>query len=272
MSNRSLRFLLETNKLIGSNFLDWLQTLRVVLRMEDIEYVLDKEICIVPDNTSSDYSSFDMDGHIKHIEDAFSAQHVMLSSMTTELQMHHKHMFPYEMLRRLESLYASQSRNMDYEILRDLFECKLQEGGNVSNHVLKMMGLFKRLATTGTKLSENISVNLILDSLPRSFKTFIVWFNHTEVSVPELHNMLMTYETLATNDKVPMVSSSTKHANSKGNNKQKRKNKAFDVAALEPRGGTHKKSKLTKDECLFCREKGHWKRDCAKFKAQVVAD
>ncbi|XP_057779722.1 uncharacterized protein LOC130998310 [Salvia miltiorrhiza] len=196
MSNLSLKCLIETNKLTGSNFTDWLRCLRLVLRLEKIEYVLDNPITVIPDKQSDEYASFDEAAHKKHVEDATSAQCVMLSSMTTELQRQHEHMFPYDMLKHLKNLYASEAQTMEYEILRDLFKCKLHDGGQVSDHVLKMTRLIERLASIRTMLPATVSVNLILQSLSASFENFIVNFNmnSTKASLPELHNMLKTYE------------------------------------------------------------------------------
>ncbi|XP_057775089.1 uncharacterized protein LOC130994070 [Salvia miltiorrhiza] len=126
MSNLLLKCLMETNKLTGSNFTDWLCCLRLVLRLEKIEYVLDNLISVIPDKQFAEYASFDEAAHKKHVEDATAAQCVMLSSMTTELQRQHEHMFPYEILKHLKSLCASKAHTMEYEILRDLFKCNLQ--------------------------------------------------------------------------------------------------------------------------------------------------
>ncbi|KAG6397619.1 hypothetical protein SASPL_143789 [Salvia splendens] len=122
---------------------------------------------------------------------------------------------------------------MEYEILRDLFKCKLHDGGKVSEHVLKMIGLIKRLALNGTVFPANVSTNLILQSLPSSFENFIVNFNmnNTKVGLPELHNMLKTYESSTAKVKsVLMVSSSAK--SSKWKNKQQQKKKASKDATL----------------------------------------
>ena len=40
-SNVNLRSILDANKLIGPNFLDWIRNLRIVLNVEKITYVLD---------------------------------------------------------------------------------------------------------------------------------------------------------------------------------------------------------------------------------------
>ncbi|KAG6414942.1 hypothetical protein SASPL_122321 [Salvia splendens] len=180
---------------------------------DKVEYVLDKPIGVIPDKESFEFATFDVEAHQKHIDNASDAQCVMLSSMSLELQRQHEHMLPYEMLKHLKSLYASQAQTMEYEILRDLFNCKLHDGSKVSEHVLKMIGLIERLASIGTVLPANVSTNLILQSLPSSFENFIVNFNmnNTKVGLPELHNKLKTYESSTAKVKsVLMVSSSAK--------------------------------------------------------------
>ncbi|KAG6418799.1 hypothetical protein SASPL_121004 [Salvia splendens] len=188
---------------------------------DKVEYVLDKPIDVIPDKESLEFATFDVKAHQKHIDNASDAQCVMLSSMSLELQGQHEHMLPYEMLKHLESFYASQAQTMEYEILRDLFKCKLHDASKVSEHVLKMIGLIERLASIGTVLLANVSTNLILPSLPTSFENFIVNFNmnNTKIGRPELHNRLKTYESSTAKVKSElMVSSSAK--TSKWKNKQ----------------------------------------------------
>ena len=35
------------------------------------------------------------------------------------------------------------------------------------------------------------------------------------------------------------------------------------------KGRSKARSRPSKDECVFCREKGHWKKDCPKLKSKV---
>ena len=46
-SNFNLMTLLNKKQLTGPNYLDWIRTLRIDLRFEDLEYVLDNELPIL---------------------------------------------------------------------------------------------------------------------------------------------------------------------------------------------------------------------------------
>ena len=56
----SLRDVLNTNKLIGPNYIDWLKNLRIVLTQEKVFYILDT---LTPDSLGEDAK-----GHIQNVE------------------------------------------------------------------------------------------------------------------------------------------------------------------------------------------------------------
>ncbi|KAK4370875.1 hypothetical protein RND71_010350 [Anisodus tanguticus] len=173
----------------------------------------------------------------------------MLSSMSMELQRQHENMGPNEMLEHLKSLYDSQSQTMEYELLIELFKCKLNEGGQVSQHVLKMIELIERVASIGTKLEKNVATTLILNSLPRSFENFIVNFNMngTKATLPELHNMLKTFESSVSKGKAMLMVSSSSRPKPKGKECQKKKGKAVAApSAMKPKGDLTISGKLRK--------------------------
>ena len=72
----------------------------------------------------------------------------------------------------------------------------MEVGSSVATHVLKMIGLIEKLEKLGFMLHHQLSVDLILQSLPPSFSNFVMNFNLTQVetsTLPEL-NMLKTAE------------------------------------------------------------------------------
>ena len=88
--------------------------------------------------------------------------------------------------------------------------------------------------------------------------------------------MLKTYgQTIVKGKSVLLMGSSSTNsaAKGKGPNSKFKKKKAKGgpkPQALKPKGGVQKKPKVQKDACLYCKQKGHWKRDCEKAKADGV--
>ena len=100
----SLRSILDAHKLTGPNFADWLRNLKIVLRVEKLEYVLNSP---KPADDAHD------DEHVvyrKWIDDANVAQCIMLASMNIELQKQHEHMDAHTILTHLQELYDVAGR------------------------------------------------------------------------------------------------------------------------------------------------------------------
>jgi hypothetical protein len=74
--------------------------------------------------------------------------------------------------------------------------CKLAEGSPVSSHVIKMMGYIETLTKFGCEIKNDLATDVILQSLPTSYESFIMNFhmNDMEKTVAELHGMLKTAE------------------------------------------------------------------------------
>ena len=62
----SLRSLLEKEKLNGTNFLDWFRNLRIVLKQERKEYVIEEPVPIEP---AANAPRADTDKYKKHMDD-----------------------------------------------------------------------------------------------------------------------------------------------------------------------------------------------------------
>ena len=80
--NMNLRSILESNKLIGPNFLDWLRNLKIVLRSEKLLFILDEAILEVPsvDAPNEVYMAYNRYRDAKEM-----ATCLMLASMSPEL-------------------------------------------------------------------------------------------------------------------------------------------------------------------------------------------
>ena len=82
-SNSSLRPLLDKDKLNGVNFLDWDRNLRIVLKHERKEYVLDNAI---PEEPAASTPRATRDAFQKHLSDSIDVACIMLGCMEGDLQ------------------------------------------------------------------------------------------------------------------------------------------------------------------------------------------
>ncbi|KAK8621633.1 hypothetical protein V6N13_081066 [Hibiscus sabdariffa] len=151
----SLRSLLEKEKLNGINFLDWFRNLRIVLKQERKDYVIEEAI---PNDPGPSASRVDKDKFKKHMDNMLDVGCLMLATMTPELQKQHEDMVAYEMIQNLKEIYEGQARQERYETSKALFQCKMSEGSPVGAHVIKMMGYIQTLEKLGFALNDELAV------------------------------------------------------------------------------------------------------------------
>ncbi|KAK8985129.1 hypothetical protein V6N11_011968 [Hibiscus sabdariffa] len=69
----------------------------------------------------------------------------------------------------------------------------MSEGSPVGAHVIKMMGYIQTLEKLGFALKDELATDVILQSLPDSFKPFVLNFNKNEIN-KTLPQLLGSYE------------------------------------------------------------------------------
>jgi hypothetical protein len=100
------------------------------------------------------------------------------------------------MIQGLRGIFENQARAEMYNISKALFACKLAKGSLVSPHVIKMMGYIETLTKLSYEIKDELTTDVILQSLPVSYESFITNFhmNGMEKTMAELHGMLKTVE------------------------------------------------------------------------------
>ncbi|VFQ83148.1 unnamed protein product [Cuscuta campestris] len=266
----NLRYVLEKEKLSGTNFLDWEMNLKIVLECEKKLYVLTSQ---PPKAPEANARAAEITSYKKYEDDARDVRCLMLATMTPELQRLHKDMEANPMMTRLKGLYQGQARHERFKISATLFSSKLATGNPVGPHVFKMIGQIETLKKLEAPLHPMLATDLILGSLPAEYSQTVVNFymNKLEMTMPELLKFLTTAEESLGKGKgksVLMVEGSTIAKKSgprspagtkrKGSKKPKPASKS---SSLKPKEGAKKKS----DVCYYCGKKGHCRRNCAKL-------
>jgi hypothetical protein len=95
------------------------------------------------------------------------------------------------MIQMLCGMFENQARAERYNISKALFACKLAKGSQVSPHVIKMMCYIETLTKLGCEIKDDLATDVILQSLPTSYESFIMNFhmNDMEKTMAELHGM-----------------------------------------------------------------------------------
>ncbi|KAL4325852.1 hypothetical protein GQ457_11G025190 [Hibiscus cannabinus] len=252
-----MRSLLEKEKLNDINFLDWFRNLRIVLKQERKEYVIEED---VPNDPGANAHRADKDKFKKHMDDMLDVGCLMLATMTPKLQKQHEDMVAYEMVCNLKEIYEGKARHERYETSKALFQCKMSERSPVGAHVIKMMGYIQMLEKLGFALNDELAIDVVLQSLPDIFNQFVLNFNMNEINktLPQLLGMLRTAEVH------PNGPQSERKMQESGNSKGIGKTKPKGKEALKPKGGVSKDG-----NCFHCGKPGHWKRNCPVYLEDV---
>ena len=133
------------------------------------------------------------------------------------------------MFQELKLVFQAHARVKRYEVSDNFFSFKMEENSPVSEHILKMSGLHGRLTQLGVELPDDAVIDRILQSLPPSYKGFVLNYNMQgmEKIIPELYSMLKSAEVeIKKEHQVLMVNRTTSFKKGKGKKNFKKDDKA----------------------------------------------
>ena len=100
-SNFALLSVLSRERLTGPNYIDWMRNLRLTLRYEDKEYVLDEPIPELKNESTEE----EIATYKKHVDDSNKVSCLMVVAMSSELQKSFKNVWAYEMNLQLAEMF-----------------------------------------------------------------------------------------------------------------------------------------------------------------------
>src|SRR5215216_6128353 len=193
----------------GSNFTDWFHNLRIVPNAGNLTYVLDAPLGDPPAATATD--------EVKNVyltqKNQYSiVQCAILYGLESELQKRFENHDPHDIVRELKMIFEAHVAVESYEASEKFFNCKMEEGSSVSEHVLKMSGHANKLQSLGIVIPNSLGIHRVLQSLPLRYKNFVMNYNmqNMDKSLPELFSMLESAEVEIKKDhQVLLVNKST---------------------------------------------------------------
>ncbi|KAK1677852.1 hypothetical protein QYE76_038700 [Lolium multiflorum] len=189
--------------------------------------------------------------------------------LEADLQKRFEHHDPYELVNELKAIFETHAVVECYEASKHFFSCMMEEGSSVSEHMLAMSGHAKKLSDLGIVIPNKLGINRVLQSLPPSYKNFVMNYNMQNMNkeLPELLSMLKSAEVeIKKENQVLMVNKTTSFKKQGKPNKGnfKKGGKKAVAPPVKPKAGP--KPDI---ECYYCKEKGHWKRNCSKYLADL---
>ena len=99
------------------------------------------------------------------------------------------------MFQELKLIFQANARVERYEVSNKFYNCKMEENSSVSEHILRMSG-YHNQTQLGVNLPDDSVIDKVLQSLPPSYKGFVMNYNMqgVEKTVPELFAMLKAVE------------------------------------------------------------------------------
>ncbi|GJU11291.1 retrotransposon protein, putative, ty1-copia subclass [Tanacetum coccineum] len=174
-------------------------------------------------------------------------------------------------------MFQAKANKERLDVVKSLMAYKPKPGASICAFVLEMKGYFDRLESLNMVFDAELSINIILSSLPADYNQFVLSYqmNRKETSIMELYSLLQTAEQGI--KKIDVPSTSAAPVLTVGHNAKKRKTSHSNWKGKAAKGksdrGSKRKAKSeiapTSDPkeavCFYCNTKGHWKRRLPKI-------
>ena len=116
----------------GTNYADWIRNLRIVLRSQKQEEVLDTSL---PEEPDANATAADRAAYRKAVDHDHEVSCLVLACMEPELQMQFEaNHAAHDMIVVLQGMFQTQARTERFNVSKTFAETKLAEGAPVWQH------------------------------------------------------------------------------------------------------------------------------------------
>ena len=192
-TNLSLRSLLDSDKLRGSNFNSWYQKLKIVLKYKRILYMLTD---LTSEEPASNACGTVRDTYLKWLNDRIMVCCIMRATMNDEFSHKFEKAQPEKMLKVLNDSFGTLDDVKQYKTSCAIFHARMREGASVIDHILYMIEQIENLSKLSFSWHEQLGKDAILNFLQKSYLPFLSYYRVTKLIVNYygLLGLLQTYE------------------------------------------------------------------------------
>jgi hypothetical protein len=254
LSSSALRSILEKDKLNGTNFTNWYRNLRIVLKQEKRDHVLDNPL---PDEPVENATTAVQNAYRRTKDESTEISCLMLAHMEPDLQQQFEKVEAYDMIESLKSMFQAHAKTERYQVSQALLSCKLKDGDPLSPHVIKMVGYVQSLDRLGYPISEEFVTDIILNSLGQFISNYHM--HGMDKKLTELHGMLKQAEADLKKgaSQVLKVQNKPKFKKSSCTKKKKTKSGGNTPDPTPSSSSGTKSTPSAGSTCFYCKVDGH---------------
>ena len=167
--------------------------------------------------------------------------------------------------KKLEDKYMTKSIENRLHLKKQLYLFQYKEGTRMISHLDAFNKLIADLLNLDEDVKDEDKALILLNSLPDSYDhlaTTLIYGKDT-IIFEEVSNALMNHEVRYKDKKAQNTTSDALVV--RGRSSEKRRFSDRRRSQSRPRGNSQNRKGLERDECAFCHNKGHWKKDCPKL-------
>ncbi|KAM0995986.1 hypothetical protein ACFX2C_006047 [Malus domestica] len=150
---------------------------------------------------------------------------------------------------------------------KKLYRFQYNEGTKMIRHLDAFNKLIADLLNLDEDIKDEDKALILLNSLPDFYEHFVTTIMHGKETVKfeDMSNALMNYE-MRHRDKNHDSTSEALFV--RGRSSERISSSSRKKSQSRPRGNSKGRKTLEMDECAFCHNKGHWKKDCPRLKTK----